>query len=386
MCRRILFLLALLCAVGAAQHADRIKRIENGLLPAVVPKGQIGRGHAIVDRMKEHKIPAVSVAVVDKFEVVWARAWGESTEETLFQAGSVSKPVAATVALKLVEAGKLTLDEDVNARLKSWKVPDNEHTGKERVTLRRLLSHNAGLTVHGFPGYAAGAPVPSVDQVLDGVSPANTRPVRVDMVPGSKWRYSGGGYTVAQLMVSDVTGRAFEEVADEMVLKPLGMTRSTYRQPLPRDWAERAATGHLADGRKVVGRFHTYPEMAAAGLWTTAGDLARWIIEIQKCVVGRSQRVLSQGTCQEMLTAQAFSEGGAYGLGPALSVRAGNVVFSHGGRDEGFDAQAIGIVQTGQGAVVMINANNNRGFVGEVLRAIAKEYAWPGNSPRQREE
>ncbi|MBM3814923.1 MAG: beta-lactamase family protein [Acidimicrobiia bacterium] len=390
---RLLLLLAFLASPSPAQHQERIRRIENGLLPSVVPKAELGKTHTLAGRMREHKVPAVSVAVIDNFELAWSKAWGHieeggaaATAGTLFQAGSVSKPVAATVALKLVETGKLSLDDDVNLRLRSWKLPGTEHTEKEKVTLRRLLSHNAGLTVHGFPGYAAGTPLPTTVQVLDGAPPANTSPVRADMRPGSKWRYSGGGYTVAQLLMADVSGKPFEDLAHELVLKPIGMSTSTYRQPLPPDWAARAATGHLPDGRKVVGRFHTYPEMAAAGLWTTAADLARWAIEIPKSLAGRSNRVLSRETTTEMLTAQAHHEGGAHGLGPALGIRAGNVIFSHGGRDQGFDALLIANAQTGQGAAILINANNNRGFITELLRAIAAEYRWRGAPPPQREQ
>ena len=164
--------------------------------------------------------------------IVWAKAYGVRqagqpdvvTLDTLFQAGSISKPVTAMAALRHVEAGRWSLDDPINDRLVSWKLPANDLQKDQRVTLRRLLSHNAGTTVHGFPGYAVGAPVPTVVQVLDGEPPANTAPVRVDIVPGSKVRYSGGGTTIVQLMMTDQLKKPFPEIMAEAVLRPLGMT------------------------------------------------------------------------------------------------------------------------------------------------------------------
>ena len=214
----------------APSTEERVRRVEAGLLPAAYIKGT-SPAAALAERMKFFKIPGVSVAVVNDGRVEWARGFGVRdaagaepvVPETLFQAGSISKPVAALAALRLVQEGKLALDEDVNAKLVSWKVPENEFTKEQKVTLRRLLTHNAGLTVHGFPGYTADATVPTVVQILNGEKPANTAAIRVDTVPGKIWRYSGGGYTVMQQLVADVAKRPFAEVAKRLVLDPAGM-------------------------------------------------------------------------------------------------------------------------------------------------------------------
>src|SRR5215203_2156218 len=257
-------------AAQDATPAPRHARIERGLLPPVLIKGM--PAWSLEERLRYYKVPGVSVAVIRDFKVEWARGYGfkdaESrepvTERTLFQAGSISKPVAAMTILKKVEQGKLSLDEDVNAKLVSWKLPENELTAKKKVTLANLLSHTAGLTVHGFPGYAAGEKLPTVPQVLDGAPPANTEPVRVDLEPGTRFRYSGGGTTIAQLLLTDTERRPFPDIARETVLAPLGMTDSGYEQPLPAARARLAATGYRADGKPVEGKFHVYPEMAAA--------------------------------------------------------------------------------------------------------------------------
>ncbi|HEY3458827.1 MAG TPA: serine hydrolase domain-containing protein [Bryobacteraceae bacterium] len=285
-----LFLILLCVLQSHAATSDHIEAVENGLLPAVVIKGRPVRHASILERMKALNVRGVSIAVVNNYEIEWAKGYGFADLEskrpvevtTLFQAGSISKPVAAVAAMKMVEKGIFALNQDINTFLKTWKLPDNEFTKDKKVTLREILSHSAGLTVHGFPGYAAGDPLPTLVQILNGEKPANTPPIRVDIVPGSIWRYSGGGYTIMQLAMTDVSGKAFPAIMRDTVLSKASMRSSTYENPLPARLSELAATGYRRDGTRVPGRYHTYPEMAAAGLWTTASDLARFGIEIQK--------------------------------------------------------------------------------------------------------
>ncbi len=362
---------------------EKIHRVENGLLRPVAIKGQPVQKLTIAERLKHFRVPGVSVAVVSGSRIEWARAYGQAaagagrrvTADTLFQAASISKPVAAVVALRLVEMGRLALDEDVNLKLRSWKVPDNDFLKSEKVTLRRLLSHTAGLTVHGFRGYAAGEEVPTLRQLLDGTKPANSAPVRADVVPGSRWRYAGGGYEVMQQLVEDVTGKPFPQVAKELVLAPLGLRRSTYQQPLPERRAAGVATGHRATGAAIQGRWHTYPEMAAAGLWTTPSELCRVILEIQK-----PGKVLKPSTAREMLTPVL----GNYGLGFSLGETEGAKSFSHGGSNEGFRCTLFAYRDSGRGAVVMTNGDRGGALGREVLASIAAEYGWPDFKPRER--
>ncbi len=370
----------------AASQNERIQAVETGLMRPVVVKGQPVPHFRIEDRMKALNVRGVSVAVIDNYEIDWAKGYGfadlESkrpvTTSTLFQAGSISKPVAATAAMKMVEQGKLKLDQDVNTLLESWKVPENEFTKEQKVTLRRLLSHSAGLTVHGFPGYEAGKPVPAVVQVLDGKPPANTAPIRVDLVPGSTWRYSGGGYTVMQLLVTELAGRPFPELMQDSVLTKAGMRESTYENPLPSKLAKIAATGYRSNGDAVPGRYHTYPEMAAAGLWTTASDLARFLIEIQKSREGRSNRILAKSTVEQMLREQKKP----YGLGFGLDEVEDTIQFGHGGADEGFQALVLATTD-GKGFAIMTNSDNGSRVAREIALSIQAAYGWP-NKPRER--
>jgi CubicO group peptidase (beta-lactamase class C family) len=363
------------------ENPAEIARIEKGLLPPVGIAGQTVPVMSIAEQMRRDKVPGVSVAFFENREVVWARGYGYAdlekktpvTAETLFQAASISKPVAALAAMHLVELGSLSLDEDVNGKLISWKVPENEFTKTEKVTLRRLVTHSAGLTVHGFPGYAAGETVPTVVQVLNGEKPANTGAVRVDTEPGKMWRYSGGGFTVMQLLMTEVTGKTFPTLMSELVLRPAGMTNSTYQQPLPTDRQSLAATPYR-DGVEIVkGGPHTYPEMAAAGLWTTPSDLGRMAIEVEKEYEGASNKILSQETAKEFLTRQK----GDWGLGVSVLGEGQTLQFTHGGANEGYRCVFVDFPARHQGAAVMTNADSGGAIASAILRAMAREYGWP---------
>ncbi|MFO7586639.1 MAG: serine hydrolase [Gemmatimonadota bacterium] len=360
--------------------AAEIARIESGLLPPVPVEGT--SGWTLAERMDRWNVEAISVAVIHDGEVRWAKAWGladreegvPATTETLFQAGSISKPVAATGALRLVEEGVLALDEPISTFLTSWTLPENDLTRQAPVTLRRLLSHTAGTTVHGFPGYAPWAAVPTVPQVLDGAPPANTAPVRVDIPPGSEVRYSGGGTTIAQLAMTDATGEAFPVLLRRLVLEPAGMKRSTYENPLPESRLPEAAAGYRRSGMAVPGKRHTYPEMAAAGLWTTPTDLARFAIALQRSLQGEPGGVLQPETAREMLTPVM----GAAGLGFFLRDEGGATYFEHGGADEGFQAIFLASRDGRYGAVTMANSDNGNALGEELVRAIAREHGWEG--------
>lgn len=354
-----------------------IKRVEQGLLPAVLIKGE--PGWTIEDRLKFYRAPGLSVAVIKDFKVHWARAYGlkdlESKEpvttETLFQAGSISKSVNAMIAMKKVEQGKITLDGNINDKLVSWKLPDNEFTAKKKVSLRNLLSHSAGTTVHGFPGYAITEKVPTLQQVLDGAAPANTAPVRVDLEPGTRFRYSGGGTTISQLALMEIAKKPYPDIARETVLKPLNMTNSTYSQPLPADWRPKAATGYKPNGQEVKGKIHIYPEMAAAGLWTTPTDLAKFAIEMQLSLAGRSNKILTKQSVETMTTGVLNDAG----LGFFIEKHGNAVYFGHGGSDEGFTSELLVNRDKGYGVAVMVNSDNGA-ILREVVRAVAREYGW----------
>jgi CubicO group peptidase (beta-lactamase class C family) len=381
----LLSCIALSLIVSAAQSqspdlAARIQRVENGIPPIPLSDAEPPTPLNVEKLMQLYKCPGLSVAVIDNFQIAWAKGYGVTeagsntpvTIHTLFQAGSISKPVAATGTLSLVEHGKLSLDENVNLKLKSWQVPDNEFTKDEKVTLRRIMSHSAGLTVHGFPGYEVGKPIPTLVQIFNGEPPANTAPIRVDFVPGTKSRYSGGGVTIEQQLVIDVTGKPFPQFMRETVLDKIGMSDSTYEQPLPPARAAMTATGTRADGMLIEGKWHIYPEMAAAGLWTTATDLAKFAIEIALSKQGKANHVLSEATTREMLKPQIDQ----IGLGFFLASHKNPEEFGHNGADEGFQALLIMFADSGKGLAIMANSDNGISVANALTQSIAKEYGW----------
>ena len=365
---------------NGSDNAARIQRVENGIPPIPLSGNGPPMQLNIEKLMQLYKVPGLSVAVVDNFKIAWAKGYGVTEADghtpvsvhTLFQAGSISKPVAATGTMSLVEHGKLSLDENVNLKLKSWQVPDNEFTKDQKVTVRRLLSHSAGLTVHGFPGYEVGKPIPTLVQIFNGEPPANTAPIRVEYVPGTKYQYSGGGITIEQQLVIDVTGKPFPQYMRETVFDKIGMADSAYEQPLPPARAAVAATATDADGVSIPGKWHIYPEMAAAGLWTTATDLAKFGIEIGLSNQGKANHVLDEATTQEMLKPQIDKASLGFAVGRFNNPH----MFGHGGDDAGFKAMLIMFSDTGKGVAVMANSDNGVAVMNGAIESVAKEYGW----------
>lgn len=364
---------------------ERISRIENGLqsnLQIQYADSLSIHYYNIEERMKELGIPGVSIAVMNNGNIEWAKGYGiadslenrKVTTKTLFQAGSISKPVAATRALQLMEQGLIDLDSNVNTYLSSWKLPDNEFTEKEKVTTRRILNHTAGLTISGFKGYVKGESIPSVIEILDGKG--NTDSVRVYKEPGKGWRYSGGGYTIMQHMITDIEQKQFPEIMQKYVLNPLGMKSSTYENPLPEKYHTIAATGYNFDGTQVEGKWFTYPEMAAAGLWTTPSELIVWGKEIQQTLQTQKDGLLQTKTVNEMLTPNDDDQG----LGPYVLKH----TFGHGGADEGFRADLTAWKETPNVVVIMVNSQTGNVIIKEILLSIAQEYNLPGITPRTR--
>lgn len=356
--------------------AERIARVEAGLRPPVLLEGE--GGWSLEERMQHYGVPAVGIAVIHDGEIAWHKVYGKSdvqsgtlaTTETLFQAASISKPLAAIAALKLAAAKGASIDEDVNAKLTRWKLPTNALTEANPVTLALLLCHRAGTTVHGFGGYPRGTELPTVPEILDGKAPANSPAVRVARAPGSEFSYSGGGYTIAQAWMMDVSGKPFAPLMKELVLGPAGMKSSTYAQPLPEALHGKAAAGVLPNGVPVSGSWHAYPEQAAAGLWTTAEDLAGLLIEVQQALQGKSE-ALSQDLAERLVP----GDGKTIGLGFFTKSRQGEIYFGHGGWNEGFSSDMVAHRDGGYGAAVMTNGNHPA-LIEEILQAIRVEYEW----------
>jgi CubicO group peptidase (beta-lactamase class C family) len=358
----------------------RIEAVRTGLTTPMRLVGQTQRW-TMDERLAHYDCPAVSVAVIENGEIAWARAFGviekgepaPADADTLFSGASISKPLTTALALQFLEAGVFDLDAPVNTYLTAWRVPENDFTRASPVTLRWLLSHMAGTTVHGFGGFPPGEALPTLLDVLEGRPPSRTPPVKVDKPPGQSCRYSGGGTLIVQLMLEEASGQDFATLARERLFAPLGMDRTTFVNPLPEAWRANAAVGH-EKGQAIPGKWVCVPQLAAGGVWTTAGDYARFMIACRDAWLGRPGALFGKALAEQMMT----SQGGEFGLGWEIVGEGPSKRFSHGGSNDGYQCEAIAFLETGDGAVVLTNAESGLIFYWEVFAAVALAHGWEG--------
>jgi len=354
--------------------------------PAPVPAAALPAGPidaAVIDQLlKQFNVPGVSIAVIKDFKIDWARGYGLAdvdagtpvTADTLFQAASISKTVAAMTSMRAVQDGRFTLDQDVNTILKSWQLPGGEFTKDRPVTPRGLMSHTSGTgDGFGFPGYAPGAPLPTLVQIADGLPPSNRPQVRLERAPLTGFKYSGGAVTIQELALTEAVGKPLVELARDWVLNPIGMTHSTFEQPLPVSRETQAARAHNRQGARMGDPWHVYPEHAAAGLWTTPTDLAKFLIEVQQTLAGQSTRVLSRAMMLEMVTPVGV---GPYAVGFSVEKRGEGWYFGHGGSNWGFQCAMLAHRLKGYGIVIMTNGDNGGALMQAIRSRVEQAYQW----------
>lgn len=351
------------------------------------PRDKDGSGNArktLEEIARDYGVPGFAIAVIDGFEIAWVKPYGVAdsetsapvTSETLFQAASISKPVAAMASMKAVQDGLFALDADVNTILTSWRVPDSEFTRARAVTPLMLMSHTSGTDDgFGFPGYDPGAPLPTAVQILNGEPPSNLKAVVWAAEPFTRMKYSGGGVILQQLALEDAAREPFEAIAREWVLEPIGMRNSFFVQPLPPDLDARAARSHFRKGAPGNVKYHVYPELAAAGLWTTPEDLCKFATEVQQSLRGESNRVLTAESARKMVTPVGV---GPFGVGFSTFERNGAPYFGHGGGNWGVTCNLVAARDAGVGFAIMTNSEMSGPLMNEVERRLAAIYGWPG--------
>lgn len=365
-----------------AQVQERIRHFEDSVgVVRYMIKGQ--PAPTLADRMAHYNVKGLSIAVINDGKVEWARGYGWAdveakrpvTTETLFEPGSISKSLNAMGVLSLVEKGKLSLDSDINTYLKSWRFPYDTVSHGKIITLMHLLSHTAGLSVHGFRGYLKGEELPTLPQILDGAPPANSPPVRSEFEPGLRHQYSGGGTMISEMMAMDASGMPYDKLIYKTVFKPLGMSSSFFTQPPPAKYADRLATGYTDGGNAMPTHYPILLEQAAGGLWTTPSDLCKFIIEMQQSAEGKSNKVLSQAMTQTMLTPYLNPDAA---LGVFIEDRNGHLWFQHSAGNYGFCGKYYGSLEEGKGVVVFMNSEYSYQLIDEVIQAVANVYDFPG--------
>ena len=396
--RNTVLLLMFFAGQASAQDMSlpgRIREVENNLITYVPVKGF--KGWNILDRMKYYKVPGVSRAVIKDYKIDWAKGYGladtnqktQVTTETMFSAGSISKFLMAVTALKMVENEQIDLEKPINNYLTSWKITENDFTKKVPITLRMLLSHSAGTSQSSYFGFTPTQPLPNIVEILSGAKISETRPVIVNSEPNKEFRYSGGGSMIAQLALMDVSKQSFSALTQQILFDKLGMKNSTFEQPLPAKFIKQSSWAY-SDASWFKGMPYVYPQQAAAGLYTTPTDLAKFFIDVQKSYIGNG-KILSQATTTEMLSAQHKVSDGAYneqiGIGPFLIQRADNtdpngVYFEFTGVNAGFLAYGIASITNGNGVMIMLNSGDDVNGLGkEIRRAVAKVYNWTNFLP-----
>ncbi len=358
---------------------SKIHEVENNIIGRTILNDE--KPHTLLERMKKYNVKGLSMAVIHDYKLEWAKGYGWADEErkipvttsTLFEPGSISKTLNAVGILKLVQEGKLSLDEDINTYLKSWKFPYDSLSNGKKITLAHILTHQAGLSVHGFPGHNMYGPIPTLTEVLDGRMPAVTSPVRSEFEPGLKFQYSGGGTSISQMILTDVTGEPYDAWMYKNVLKPIGMIHSTYAQPPSKDIWNTCATAYYRDGKPLLHRFHMYPEQAAAGLWMTPSDLAQYVMDMQLAYKKKgSSKVLNSDMVAQHLTPY---HNGPTAMGTFIDDLNGATYFQHSAGNDGFCGFFFASLDDGNGLIVFMNIEYAP-LLSEINMAVAKAYGW----------
>lgn len=316
------------------------------------------------ERMKRERIPGLSMAFIEDGSICRPETLGEQAVEggepvradTMFNACSISKFAASLLALVLVEERILRLDEKVNERLASWKVPRHPEFEAGNVTLRRLLGHQAGFSDPdgSFQPLTRNRETPSMTRLLKGLTPYRREPALLIAEPGSRFIYSDTGFCVIQLLIEDATGETFEAMMREKIFGPLHMNNSRFVMH-ESDMPAGLAAGHNQHGERLAGPHCIYPFAAAAGLWTTPTDLAVLITELMASLHGKGKLGLSAATAEEMLRPQGGFEWA--GLGIFMDRTGGRLELSSLGWGTGFQCMMTAYPEEGLGAVLMMNAD-----------------------------
>ena len=362
---------------GKETDFKHFKNIENNLIPIYSIKGQ-PKKMSISDFLKRDNIPGLRIVFIDKGKMAWSADYGYADIEkktkvnlnTVFAGASLAKPVAAVTALNLVEKGKLDLDENINEKLVEWKVPENEFTKTQKVTLRRLLSHTSGLDRQLWSEYLEKDSIPTFEQMLTGEKPSIDSGLRFFNEPGKTRKYSNTGYLIVGELIADVSGESFADAVDHLVFKPAGMTNSTFRQSLPDQLRNRVATGYSGNLRPFP--YKIYPFGAAGAIWTTPDDLGKFVISLMKDYKTDSHIILSKERSKNIFNKGDDKDKLAFSLWTYKN----DIIFRHTGHSLGFTSFIFGSVDKDQAVIVMSNGENTEDLFDHIQRAVAEEYKW----------
>lgn len=343
----------------------------------------------IDEHMLQFHVPGMGIAFFENGDPgIKAKYYGAAaadephpvTGDTLFHACSISKMATALGVLRLVQQGLLDLDEDVNRYLVTWRMPENLFTRKMKVTLRMLLSHQAGIVdpEGSFDICQPGEKVLMPADILSGGTRYNPEPVEARHQPMTQFVYSDAGYSVVEQLLEDVTGEAFAALMDRLVFAPMGLVRTFFWNgqaevsPAMEKSLQKAAAGHDRSGKLVSGRRAHYPNLSGAGMWTTPEELALLVCAIVDAWNGEPETLLSQELARGMTRGWGCEE--TVGLGVFLDEPEAEPCFVSQGWGVGFQCKLVAYPRLRRGLVVMTNSDpgltQNQALAGEVIRAL----------------
>ena len=374
-----------------ADEATRLQvAVEQGLRQPVVFESETVPTFSVLERLSFYKVPGLSFALIDNGKVAWSNGYGNLssssdkpvTRNTVFQAASLAKPVTAFAVMRIHDKGKIDINKPINVYLKSYQLAGAQPGAEKLISFENLLNHSSGLSAGGYMGYAQGDAIPTDVQTLLGQVPANTKPVTVELAAGKQVMYSGAGYTVAEVALQDEFGKPFEQLMDTWVLQPLNMQHSSFDMAYPQQADVEIALGHDSTGAVIEGGWRVHPEQAAAGLWSTAENLANFAVELTKGYHGKSE-IISQRSARQMLAPVKPGENlsAYFGGQPAMTFvtdgEGERFLFKHSGGNSGYRSFMIMYPETGDGAVFLTNSDAGFSVGFDMIRAASSVYNWP---------
>lgn len=354
-------------SIYAAQKTNKVaqtQKYEQLLSRFVAPNKQ---ELSYDDFLKHYKVPGLSFAVVDNYQVVYSHTAGlketgtqnKIDSNTAFSTASISKPVTATIVAMLAEQGKLELDAPVSQYLRRWSIPTSQFTQNKPITFRHLLTHTAGTSQGGFADFNLGDDIPTPIESLNGIKLLRyNSPISVNFTPESDWEYSGGGYVIAQIAIEDITGKSLQQLAEDMIFTPLNMQHTTMFQNGHPKFLSNVAKAHDGNQKVMKDGIIICPQIAPSGMWSTAIDMAKFTIEYQKALAGKPTKVISKWVAEATTKVHSLKKVGGWSAGWMRMEAKGNLDwFSHGGSNTGTGGHVMSTMQGGKGIIVFINAS-----------------------------
>ena len=378
----LIFLLALSCALSFAQNIKDSKKFTSKITALDGLKSDTA------EMMSQYNLKGLSVAVFENYKIIWTNQWGikaagseeKNDQNTAFSTASISKPITAIVCAILEEKGLINLDDPIENYLKRWKLPKSNFTKDSNVTWKQLLSHTAGTSQGGFEDYYEGDSIPTIVESLQGkLLPRSKKPLEFLFISGTNWEYSGGGYVIIQCALEDHFKKPLAQIVKENLIDPLQLQNSTMIQPNENVFLTNIAKVHNSKGEVIKTGIPITPQVAPSGLWSTPTDLALIAIEMQKALLGKDNRVISNAVAKKVTDIVTMNGPRGWSYGWQRSIGLGNLEwFSHDGSNTGTGGDLLATMKNGNGIAILANGDkpNRLPVMNYIENEIINKLGW----------